>query len=74
MLNACADDRLLGFVLRLVLTEHVEVPRAEQTDWLTKAEAVFAPVKTKVEKTTKRPKATAAKAKSPKATGKNKAA
>lgn len=73
-LDACADDKLIGFVLRLVLTEHVEVPRAEQTDWLTKAEAVFAPVKTKAEKANKRPKATATKAKSPKGAGKKKAA
>jgi ParB family transcriptional regulator, chromosome partitioning protein len=73
-LDACADEKLMGFVLRLVLTEHVEVSRTEQTDWLTKAEADFAPVKTKPEKDNKRPKATAAKAKSPKGAGKKKAA
>jgi ParB family chromosome partitioning protein len=73
-LDASADDRLTGFVLRLVLTGHVEVPCEEQTDWLTKAEAVFAPIKAKAEKANKRPKATATKAKSPKAAGKKKAA
>lgn len=73
-LSACADEKLMGFVLRLVLTEHVEIQRAEQTDWLAKAEAIFVPVETKAEKANKRKAATVTKAKSPKAAGKKNAA
>lgn len=56
-LAACADDKLAGFVLRLVLTEHMEIPRGEQTDWLAKAEAVFVPVEAKTQKANKKQKA-----------------
>jgi ParB family chromosome partitioning protein len=37
----CEDDNLMGFLLRLVLSEHVANPLGEQPDWLIKAEAVF---------------------------------
>ncbi len=69
-LAACADDKLAGFVLRLVLTEHVETPRGEQTDWLAKAEAVFVPVEPKTQKPNKKQKA----AKPAKSTTRKKAA
>lgn len=57
VLAACADDKLMGFMLRLVLTEHVEIPRREQTDWLAKVEAVFVPVEAKTQKAKKKQKA-----------------
>jgi ParB family chromosome partitioning protein len=49
-LAACADDKLTGFVLRLLLTVHTDMPRGEQTDLLAKAEAMFAPPQSKVVK------------------------
>ncbi|WP_255550803.1 hypothetical protein [Granulicella sp. dw_53] len=49
-LVACADDKLMGFVLRLLLTTHTDFPLGEQPDLLAKAEAVFAPPKPKVVK------------------------
>jgi len=42
-LAACADDKLVGFILRLLLTVHVDVPRGEQTDWLLKVESLLVP-------------------------------
>lgn len=69
-LAACADDKLAGFVLRLILTQHVEIPRGEQTDWLAKAEAVFVPVEAKTQKANKKQKA----AKTAKGTTRKKAA
>ncbi|HEY4378977.1 MAG TPA: ParB/RepB/Spo0J family partition protein [Acidobacteriaceae bacterium] len=49
-LAACADDKLMGFVLRLLLTAHTDIPQGEQPDLLGKAEAVFVPVKPKAAK------------------------
>ncbi|WP_433970211.1 hypothetical protein [Tunturiibacter gelidiferens] len=37
------DDKLTGFALRLVLTGHTPIPRESEIDFLTEAEAVFAP-------------------------------
>jgi ParB family transcriptional regulator, chromosome partitioning protein len=62
-LASCEDDKLMGFVLRLLLTEHVAMPRGEQTDWLTTAERIFAPVEEKQEKLPK--KRPSGKAKTP---------
>ncbi len=44
------DDKLMGFVLRLLLTEHVTTLRDDQPDWLAKAHAVFVPAKPKTAK------------------------
>lgn len=44
-LAACADDKLMGFVLRLLLTVHTDIPRGDQPDLLAKAETVFVPAK-----------------------------
>jgi ParB family transcriptional regulator, chromosome partitioning protein len=49
-LAACADDKLMGFVLRLLLTVHTDFPQGEQPDLLLKAEAMFAPPKPKAVK------------------------
>lgn len=73
-LAACADDKLTGFVLRLVLTEHVEIPRGEQTDWLTKAEAAIVPVEPKKEKSGKKQKGASTKPKVAKASARKDAA
>jgi ParB family chromosome partitioning protein len=42
-LDSTADDKLTGFALRLVLTEHLGIPHQDQPDLLAEAEAVFAP-------------------------------
>jgi len=41
-LSQCTEEQLAGFLLRLLLSEHAAIPRDELTDWLAKAEAVFA--------------------------------
>jgi hypothetical protein len=46
----CTDDKLMGFVLRFLLTEYVAIPLEDQPDWLTKAESIFAPAKPKTDK------------------------
>jgi ParB family chromosome partitioning protein len=38
-----ADDKLTGFALRLVLTDHVSIPLENEADPLSEAEAAFAP-------------------------------
>jgi ParB family chromosome partitioning protein len=40
-LATCPDDKLLGFVLRLLLTGHVGIPQEGETDWLLKANSIF---------------------------------
>lgn len=55
VLAACADEKLTGFLLRLVLTEHAGLPRGEETDWLAKVEATFALVDAKPKKVAKKP-------------------
>jgi ParB family chromosome partitioning protein len=37
------DDKLTGFALRLVLTARTPIPRESEIDFLTEAEAAFAP-------------------------------
>jgi len=74
-LAACADDRLMGFVLRLLLTVHTDIPRGEQPDLLAKAEAVFVPAKSKAAKSKEKQKPAAAPATvAKKSNGKKKAA
>jgi ParB family transcriptional regulator, chromosome partitioning protein len=46
-LDGLADDKLTGFALRLVLTQHSPIPREAQIDLLVEAEAVFATPKPK---------------------------
>src|SRR5260370_19069559 len=42
-IDGLPDDKLPGFALRLVLTAHTPIPREGEIDFLTEAEAVFAP-------------------------------
>ncbi len=56
-LDGLADDKLIGFALRLVLTQHSPIPREAEIDLLAEAEAAFAPAKAKntVSKKVKKP-------------------
>jgi ParB family chromosome partitioning protein len=49
-LSNTADEKLTGFALRLVLADHIGIPRENQRDWLAEAESVFAPKKSKAVK------------------------
>ena len=42
-LDSTADDKLTGFALRLVLTDHLGIPHQDQSDPLAEAEAAFVP-------------------------------
>jgi ParB family transcriptional regulator, chromosome partitioning protein len=42
-IDGLPDDKLTGFALRLVFTGHTAVPRENEIDFLTEAEAAFAP-------------------------------
>jgi ParB family chromosome partitioning protein len=42
-IDGLPDDKLTGFALRLVLTAHTAIPREGEIDFLTEAEAAFAP-------------------------------
>jgi ParB family chromosome partitioning protein len=42
-IDGVPDDKLIGFALRLVLTGHTPIPREGEIDFLTEAEAAFAP-------------------------------
>lgn len=46
-LSTTADERLTGFALRIVLADHIGIPRENEPDLLTEAENVFAPRKPK---------------------------
>jgi ParB family chromosome partitioning protein len=46
-LEALADDKLTGFALRLVLTQHNPIPHEGEIDFLSEAEVAFAPLKPK---------------------------
>jgi hypothetical protein len=70
----CADDKLMGFVLRLLLTEHVAIPREDQPDWLTKAESIFVPAKPKTGKSGSKKKSALAQPPEKKNADKKKAA
>jgi ParB family chromosome partitioning protein len=70
----CTDDKLMGFVLRLLLTEHVAIPREDQSDWLVKAESIFAPAEPKAGKSSSKKKPVLAKSPEKKNTNKKKAA
>jgi ParB family chromosome partitioning protein len=49
-LDNTAEDKLTGFALRLVLTDHISIPREDEPDALADAEAVFAPPQPKSSK------------------------
>ena len=46
-IDATADDKLTRFAIRLALSAHVAVPNEDEFDFLTEAEAVFAPPQNK---------------------------
>jgi len=74
-LDGLADDKLTGFALRLVLTQHSPTPREAEIDLLAEAEAAFATPKPKKTASKKVKKPTPIKAsKSKKATVSNEAA
>jgi ParB family chromosome partitioning protein len=56
-LDTTADEKLTSFALRLVLTDHLGLPRDADPDLLAEAEALFAPPQAKPKKASK-PKAT----------------
>ncbi|WP_052201021.1 ParB/RepB/Spo0J family partition protein [Terriglobus sp. TAA 43] len=53
-LIVCVDEKLPAFLLRLLLTEHRAFPLGEQTDWLEKAGALFAPMSEKPRRSSKK--------------------
>ena len=53
-IDATADDKLTRFALRLALAGHVGIPREGEFDFLTEAEAVFAPPQPKKKAATKK--------------------
>ncbi len=44
-IDATADDKLTRFAIRLALSGHVGIPRENEPDFLTEADAVFAPAR-----------------------------
>lgn len=60
-LSSTADEKLIGFALRIVLADHIGIPRENTPDLLIEAEQVFAPKKPKVVK----PRSTPAKSLNP---------
>jgi ParB family chromosome partitioning protein len=64
--DGLADDKLAGFALRLVLTGHIPIPRDSEIDFLTEAEAAFAPPQPKKTSNKKNKKPTLVKAARPK--------
>jgi ParB family chromosome partitioning protein len=73
-IEGLADDKLIGFALRLVLTGHTPIPRENEFDFLTEAEAAFAPAQPKKTSTTKEKEPTLVKTAAPKKTAKKKVA
>ena len=49
-LDNTADEKLTGFALRLVLSDHIGIPREGQPDLLSEAEQAFVPKKPKAVK------------------------
>jgi ParB family chromosome partitioning protein len=66
--DGLADDKLIGFALRLVLTGHTPIPRESEIDFLTEAEAAFAPPQPGTTAKKKEKKSTVIKAPTPKKT------
>ena len=61
-IDGLPDDKLTGFALRLVLTAHTAIPRESEIDFLTEAEAAFAPLQPKKTASNKAKKTTPIKA------------
>ena len=53
-IEGVSDSQLTAFALRLAFTAHIAVPRADETDFLAKAEGVFVPQQPKKEATAKK--------------------
>ena len=73
-IEGLADDKLIGFALRLVLTGHTPIPRENEFDFLSEAEAAFAPAQPKTTTTKKEKKPTPVKTAAPKKNAKKKVA
>ena len=75
-LNDTADEKLTGLALRLVLSDHVGIPRDGEPDLLAEAETAFVPKKPKAVKgkTPVKAKPTAVKAPQKKESARKKAA
>ena len=77
-LDGTVDEKLTGLALRLVLSDHVGIPQANQPDLLTEVEQVFSPKKPKAirgkAKGSSKLKPTAVKPSTKKETNKKKAA
>ena len=71
-LEGLADDKLTGFALRLVLTQHSPIPREAEIDLLVEAEAAFTSPKPRKAATKKVKKPTPIKALKSKKTPANK--
>ena len=54
-LSTTADEKLTSFGLRIVLSDHVRIPAANETDFLPEAERVFPPAKPAQKKPTGKP-------------------
>ncbi len=52
-IDATADDKLTRFAIRLALSGHVGIPRENEPDFLSEADAVFAPARKDKAKKTK---------------------
>ncbi len=52
-IDATADDKLTRFAIRLALSGHVGIPRENESDFLSEADAVFAPARKDKAKKTK---------------------
>ena len=55
-IDKTTDDKLTHFALRLALSGHVDIPRENEFDFLTEAEAVFAPPQPKKKKSSNKAK------------------
>jgi ParB family chromosome partitioning protein len=73
-LTSCPEDKLMCFILRLVLTEHIGTPLGDQPDWLIRAESVFAPAKPDVARATNKKKPALVRQSEKKGTAKKKVA
>ena len=54
-IDGLTDDKLTGFALRLALTGYIDIPREGEFDFLTEAEAAFAPPQPKNQQKSKKP-------------------
>ena len=64
-IDATSDDKLTRFAIRLALSGHVGIPRENEPDFLTEADAVFTPVRQDKAKKTRNVPVTLPKPKTP---------